>query len=183
MGAHESHYTALGRMLVAFQSMEATLTQGLILLLNNEVGTPNGQLAYATVSELSFASASRLASILPSIFTSERIGSSSPEGAARLSEELDDCANYLTQGLKLANDAEQRRNQLVHSHWLTGPGIVNPHGTLTRMKTKVKARNLSIQFERETIADIDKNTESVEEAQRLIGHALRNYRLVSKHGW
>ena len=170
-------------MLVAFQSLEATLTQGLLLLLNSELSTPSGQLAHATISELAFASASRLASLLPSIFTPDRIGSTSPEGATRLREELDDCASQLTQGLKLANDAEQRRNQLIHSTWFIGSGMVNAPGTLTRMKTKVKARNLSVQFVAETIAGIDENTEKAEEAQHLIGNALQNYLMVSKYNW
>lgn len=183
MSEHEPHYTALGRMLVAFQGMEATITQGLLLLLNSELGTPSGQLAHAAISELSFASASRLASLLPSIFTIERIGTSSPEKVKRLQEELEDCAIRLAEGLKLANDAEQLRNQLIHSFWFVGDGIVNPPGALMRMKTKVKARTLSVQFERESIADIDENTERAREAQRLVGLALQQYRVVSNYKW
>jgi len=183
MVTHEPHYTALGRMLVVFQSMETTLRQGLTLLLHKDLGTPSGQLGNASISELSFASASRLASLVPSIFTFERIGASSSVGEARLRDELIDCANQLVQGLKLANDAEQRRNQLVHSHWFIGPGIVNAPETLTRMKIKVKARNLTVQFEAETIAGVTEVTEKVEEAQRLIFHALLNFRMAAEHNW
>ncbi len=183
MSDHEPHYTALGRMLVIFQSLEATITQGLLLLLNSEIGSPSGQLAHAAVSELSFASASRLASLLPSIYTAERISCSSPENTNRLKEALDDCASQLVDGLKLANEAEQRRNQLVHSFWFIGPGIVNQPGTLMRMKTKAKARSLTVHFERESIADIDENTEKAREAQRLVSLALGQYRVIASHPW
>ena len=183
MDIHEPHYTALGRMLVVFQSMEATLTQGLVLLLNKDLGTPSGHLCYATISELSFASASRIASLVPSTFTFERIGATTSDGEERLRKELTDLSNRLARGLKLANEAEQRRNQLVHSQWFIGPGIVNAPETLTRMKIKVKARNLSMQFEAESIAGIGEVIEKVEEAQRLIHYALLNFRLAAEHNW
>jgi len=183
MSDHEPHYTALGRMLVMFQSLEATITQDLALVLNSEISSPSWLLAQAAVSELSFASASRLASLLPSIYTAERIGCSSPENGNRLEDALADCARQLVDGLKLAHEAEQRRNQLVHSFWFIGTGIVNEPGTLMRVKTKAKARSLTVHFEQESIADIDENTEKAREAQRLIGLALGQYRFIASYQW
>lgn len=183
MSSHESLYAALGRMLVAFQSLEATLTQGITLILNNQLRTPAGQLAYAMVSELSFASASRLASLLPSFFTAERLAPKLPGGLERLNEELAYTSTQLAAGLKLANEVEQRRNQVVHSYWLISPGMVNDAETFTRMKTRVKAKSLSIQFKPETISEIDENTKRAREAQQLIGDALLNYKYIAEYEW
>lgn len=180
---YDEHYLAIGRMLVLFQSLEATLKHGLVLLMNNQSGTSGGQLVYATVSELSFGTATRLASAIPSIFTPERVGHSDSGSLARLEESLADAARDLTQGLKLANEAEQRRNQLVHSHWFISPGFVSPEGTMTRMKTKTRSGSVSTAFESESIADVDANTAKCREAQRLVGQALGDYRQIVQFKW
>ena len=83
----------------------------------------------------------------------------------------------------MANEVEQRRNQVVHSYWLISPGMVNDAETFTRMKTRVKAKSLSIQFKPETISEIDENTKRAREAQQLIGDALLNYKYIAEYEW
>ncbi len=180
---YDAHYQAIGRMLVLFQSMEATLKDGLVLLINNQMGTPGGQLAYATISELSFGTATRLASALPAAFTAERIGAKDSESLKRLKEALTEAEMRLREGIKLAGEAEQRRNQLVHSRWFISPEYVSAPGKMTRMKTKTKAGAMTITFESESIADVDAVTEKARQAQTLIGGALREYQQIGLYQW
>lgn len=180
---YANHYMAIGRMLVAFQSLEATLKDNLCMLLNNKLGTPGGHLAYATMAELSFGTASRLASAVPDAFSAERIDAKDEAGKARLRASLVDVEGRLREGLKIANQVEQRRNQLVHSRWFISPGYVPEPGKMARMKTKTKAGSITHVFESESQADLDANTEKAKEAQALIGSALREYLFIGQHSW
>lgn len=170
-------------MIVAFQSLEATLKSELTLLMNNQVGTPSGALVYATVAELSFGTSVRIANALPGIFTLERIAAKDEKSRARLSQSLRETADQLKTGLKLATEVEERRNQIVHSHWFIGPGYVAPEGTMSRMKTKTRKGNVSIDFEHESLADITHISDQASEAQRLVGMALRDYRNILMFDW
>ncbi len=180
---HDPHYLAIGRMLVLFQSLEATLKDGLVLLINNQMGTPGGQLAYATVAELSFGSATRIASALPGIFSAERLGAKDDESAKRLKDALTTAEVQLKEGIKLACEAERRRNQLVHSRWLVNPEYVTPPDTMNRMKTKTKAGSMNIAFESESSAEIDATTEKARHAQSFIGNALEEYKKIARSQW
>lgn len=180
---YDQHYQAIGRMLVFFQSLEATLKNGLVLLINNQLGTPSGQLAYATITELSFGTATRLAGGLPTMYTVERIGSSSEESAKRLKEELEHASVQLKKGIMLASEAEQRRNQLVHSHWFISSGFVPEVGKMTRMKAKTKSGSVKIDFVAESLSDLDANTEKAKQAQELIGNALHHYLQIIQYSW
>jgi uncharacterized glyoxalase superfamily protein PhnB len=140
-------------------------------------------LAYATISELSFGAMTRLASTLPATFTVERIGSKNEESSNRLQEELAEAHGRLKEGIKLAGEAEQRRNQLVHSHWFISPGYVSSPGTMTRMKTKTKSGSTTIAYESESINDVDANTERAGKAQVLLSSALHDYHQIAQFSW
>lgn len=180
---YDQHCLAIGRMIVAFQSLEATLKSELTLLMNREVGTPGGQLTYAMVGELSFGTATRLAGALPSIFTLQRIAPKRAESESRLLELFAETAEQLKKGLRLAGEVEERRNQVVHSHWFISSGYVPPDGAMTRMKTKTKRGALAIAFEHETVQDLNDVAEKAFEAQRLIGSALQDYRQIAQAEW
>ncbi len=186
MQADESlapHFEALGRMLVAFQYLEGTVTDGLLSILSHEASSVGQQLSYAVVSELSFASASRLASLLPAFITVKSFQTSSDTKKQLLIEELTHCAQTLEAGLKLAGEVEQRRNQLVHSHWFIGHGFVNQPGKMARMKVRVKARSINMQFEQESVADLAATTNKAEQAMALIGESMRLYINILNHSW
>lgn len=140
-------------------------------------------LSFAVVSELSFASASRLASLLPTVITAKSFQTSSDTMKALLVEELEHCARKLETGLKLAGEVEQRRNQLVHSHWFIGQGFINQPGKVARMKVKVRARKLQTQFEHEGLDDLVATTQKAEEAMNLIGQAMGLYVNILEHNW
>jgi hypothetical protein len=170
-------------MIVAFQSLEATLKKELTLLMNNQLGTPGGQLTYAMVAQLSFGMTVRLAATLPGIFTVQRVAPTTPQSEARLVELFTETSNLLKKGLKMAGEVEERRNQVVHSHWFISSGYVAPEGTMTRMKTKTKKGGVETAFEHETLADLTSIEENAEEAQRILGSALRDYRLITQAQW
>lgn len=86
-------------------------------------------------------------------------------------------------GLKLAGEVEERRNQVVHSHWFINSGYLPSVDAMTRMKTKTKRGALAIAFEHETVKDFNDVTEKAFEAQGLIGSALRDYRQITQAEW
>ncbi|WOP14631.1 hypothetical protein [Ottowia sp. SB7-C50] len=180
---HDAHCLAIGRMIVAFQSLEATLKSELTLLMNNQLETPGGQLTYAMVAELPFRVTVRLAAALPGVFTLQKIVPVKPESEVCLNQLFAETADLLEKGLKMAGEVEERRNQVVHSHWFLGSGYVAPEGTMTRMKTKTKKGAVATTFDHETLADLNSIAESAEEAQRLIGMALRDYRQIAQAQW
>lgn len=181
--AYVEHYQAIGEMIVAFQSLEATLKAELTLLMNNELGTVSGQIVYALVAEASFGATTRIAGALPSIFTPERLGVTREKSAARLSQCLIETSEQLKKGLKLAIEVEEARNRLVHSHWFECGGYVAPEGMMSRMKTKTRKGGVSIAFEHESIETIAAVTAQARTAQELVGAALRDYKQIVAHDW
>ena len=155
--ASENHFAALGRLIVAFQSLEGTLVHGLVLLATSQVGTPGGHLVYAAMSELSFGSVLRLAAAVPGMFTEQRLLGLSEHENDKVLALLDQCSKKLLEGVKIATALEQRRNQLIHSKWFISPEILNKPGTMTRMKAKTKSGTSTVSFDTESIEDIDLN--------------------------
>src|SRR3990167_50638 len=180
---YREHYQAIGPMIVAFQGLEATLKAELTLLMNNELGTVAGQLVYAMVAEASFGTAVRIASAIPGIFTPARIGVTKEESVIRLSQCLLETSEQLKKGLKVATEVEERRNQLVHSHWFESAGYVAPDGVMSRMKTKTRKGGVSIAFEHESIEAIAAVTAQARSAQELVGAALRDYKQIVAYEW
>ena len=181
--AYREHYQAIGQMIVEFQSLEATLKTGLTLLMNNELGTVAGQLVYAMVAEVSFGTAVRIASAIPGIFTPARLGVTKEESFARLSQCLLETSEQLKKGLKVATEVEERRNQLIHSHWLESSGYVAPEGMMSRIKTKTRKGGVSTAFEHESLGAIAAVSAQAQSAQKLVGSALRDFRQIVAHEW
>lgn len=166
-----------------FQSLEATLKGELTLLMNNELDTVRGALTYATVAELSFGTAIRIASAIPTTFTPARLKPKNTQAAARILDACEEAAEQLKKGLKLATEAEGRRNQIVHSHWFISSGYVAPEGKMTRMKAKTRKGSFSIEFTNESLADLESVADNAGKAQEFIGAALRDYRSILQLDW
>jgi hypothetical protein len=180
---YDQHCLAIGRMIVAFQSLEATLKNELASLMNSDLGTPGGALSYAVISELSFGTAIRVASAVPAIFTLKRLGEKSLKASEQISRALVETAEQLQKGLKLATEIEARRNQIVHSHWFAGSGYVAPEGKMTRTKAKTRKGSFEIDFKHESINDLESLVEKAGDAQNHIGSALRDYKHIWNFDW
>lgn len=181
--SYDQHCLAIGRMIVGFQSLEATLKSELTLLMNSESGSVGGSLVYATVAELSFGTTIRVASSLPSIYTQARLGLKNPRAVAQFLRACEETGEELKKGLKLATEVEARRNQIVHSHWFISPGYVAPEGKMTRMKAKTRKGGIGIDFKHESLEDLESVVEMAREAQTLIGSSIRNYSQISQFDW
>ena len=181
VNASENHFAALGRLIVAFQSLEGTLVHGLVLLATSQVGTPGGHLVYAAMSELSFGSVLRLAAAVPGMFTEQRLLGLSEHENDKVLALLDQCSKKLLEGVKIATALEQRRNQLIHSKWFISPEILNKPGTMTRMKAKTKNGTSTVSFDTESIEDIDIGTSNAKRAQLLISGSLSEYKVIAQN--
>lgn len=181
--SHDQHCLAIGRMIVSFQSLEATMKGELALLMNNELGTVGGALTYAAVTELSFGTTVRIIGALSTVFTPERLGPKSALAAAQIAQACEEASEKLKKGLKLATEVEERRNQIVHSHWFISDSFSAPEGKMTRMKAKTKKGTVSIDFVNESLADIEGITVKAGAAHELIGTAMREYQFILKLDW
>ena len=179
--ASEEHFTALGRLIVSFQSLEGTLVHGLVLLATSQVGTPGGHLVYAVMNELSFGTVLRLAGAVPSMFTEQRILDLSENEKSQVLVLLEQCSKKLLEGVKIATALEQRRNQLIHSKWFISPEVLNKPGTMTRMKAKTRNGTSTVSFDTESIEDIEAGTRTAKAAQLLISDALAQYQSISQN--
>jgi len=179
----ERVYAALGRMVTAFQSLEGTLSQHLVLLLNSKTGSAAGQLAQAAVATMPFKVLCQLAALLPTLYSVDRLGATSAASRKCLAVTLAVCEAQLKEGLKLASEVEARRNQLIHSLWYIDERIVNPPGVLTRVKTTTTKGRLKVTAAHESVVAIEETRQQARKAQELIGMALQGYKINADFDW
>jgi len=126
ISVRDEYLAAMGEVTVNFQSLEATtrmFAAGLI--------SPDQKLGLIVTSQQSFQ---RLCQLLEALF---RYRSTSEE---RLRQ--------LTELLKRASTAEERRNSIVHSSWLTSEPNSEGRETVARVKISTKQKHgLKVDFE------------------------------------
>lgn len=177
----QGHYAAIGRMLVTFQSLEATVTYGLmgLLELGLEEESATQRLARATINELSFGSRLRLMNLLPSLYPQSLVAPSGHPHQNVKAMEHKEASDLVAKGVQLATDVEQRRNRLVHSHWLHGPNLITPPGTMLRMKIRAKKGKLEVEMMAETVEAIEAVTLGAERAQQLLAEAASYFQFLA----
>ena len=177
----EQHYVALGKMLVAFQSLEATVTCGLLKLLQPGTLVPDSALAAAVVGELSFANRLKLLLIYPSL-PGPKLAPSEDKLAEVRQQVYAEAVDLLKQGGRIAAEAEEKRNQLVHSWWLSGCSIAgSPDGTVFRVKSRIKKNKVHVSNQFITAKDIEAVVEEMNTAESQLQKAVQhlNYLTVS----
>ena len=135
----DDHYIALGKLVVAFQSLEEAITFGLGRLMrpNRKEYTEAFGFTSTVLDELS--SGSRL-KLLSNYVETHPATYFVPPGSLHEQAKLatfEAMLEALRPGIRMAEQAEKRRNELIHSYWIADP-FAGPPGTVFRMKTRAK---------------------------------------------
>lgn len=169
----DDHYIALGKLVVAFQSLEQTITIGLSRLMrpNREEYTEAFGFTSTVLDELS--SGSRL-KLLSNYVETHPDTYFVPPGSlhekAKLTT-LETILEALRPGIRMAEQAEKRRNELIHSHWITAP-FCGPPGTIFRTKTRARFNKLHDTSAFVAAEEIYFIVEEMNKAQKIISNEV-----------
>lgn len=165
----DEHYIALGKMLVAFQSLEHAITSGLSKLIHPESLCKGYGFSFYLINELSFASRLRCLETFLDLYPAEHFIPRGVRYERVKKEEYTELLEELVKAIGLAKKAEERRNQLVHSYWLPDIG---GEGTVCRMKIKAKPKKKAIQLENVSVAAITAVEKDLSRATAVISKSL-----------
>jgi len=170
----EQHYAALGKVIVAFQSLESTITHGLLTLLQPEKLIPDSALAFAIVNEHSFSNRLKLLLLFPSLTDALKLFPGD-DGLTKVHlESYRELVSQLNEGGVLAAEAESKRNQLIHSTWIHGSSVGGPEGTVLRTKSRVRKNKIQLSHEYIAAKEIEAIAETILTAQNKLHHAIRD---------
>ena len=167
----QAHYESLGQMLVAFQHLESVVTHAIILIVEPDFHKKKYFFLPRILEEISFSARLKiLSNILATTDVDYFVSSGSKYETSRREEHLDIIAE-MNRGISLAEQAEIRRNQLVHSQWLGRGGVLyGPKDTILRIKTRTKAGKSIVNEEYVTAGDIVSIVETMESAEKVISY-------------
>ena len=169
----ERHYAALGKVIVAFQSLESTITYGLLTLLQPEKLVFDSRLAIAMVNEHSFSNRLKLLLLFPSLTEESKLFPGN-EGLTKVHlESYAEAISLLNEGGILAGEAESKRNQLIHSTWIHGSSVGGPEGTVLRMKSRVRKNKIHSSHEYLAAKEIEEVADVMFAAQNKLHQAIQ----------
>ena len=170
----EQHYAALGKVIVAFQSLESTITFGLLTLLQPEKLLFDSKLAIAIVNEHSFSNRLKLLLLFPSLTEVLKLFPGD-DGLTKVHlDSYEEAVSLLNEGGVLAAEAESKRNQLIHSTWIHGSSVGGPEGTVLRMKSRVRKNKIHSSHEYIAAKEIETVADVMLAAQSKLHHAIQN---------
>lgn len=179
VGMHftDDHYIAIGKLVIAFQSLEGTITYGLAFLMRPKLNEFTEALGFThrVLNELSFAN--RL-TLLSNYIETHPVTHFVPPGIKYEKTMTDDIPGILEKlrtGIKMAGEAEAKRNQFIHSHWITHPAG-GPTGTVLRVKTRAKHNKTQGSAEYVTAGAINAIVEEMDRARELISTSSQELR-------
>lgn len=170
----EQHYAALGKVIVAFQSLESTITYGLLTLLQPEKLMFDSKMAIAIVNEHSFSNRLKLLLLFPSLTNPLELFPGDDCLTKVHLESYSEAVGLLNEGGVLAIEAESKRNQLIHSTWIHGSSIGGPEGTVLRMKSRVRKNRIHSFSEYIAAKEIEAAADDTLTAQKKLHQAIQN---------
>ena len=178
------HIHAIGNVVVTFQSLETVLRQGLNVLFRPSWPqifheNPIEKLASVALAQASFGGLCQIAGAVPSIFTPETIRHD-PKKGRLLASMLSEGKIALEVGLKWAHQVEQRRNQLVHSHWFATDLLQVEDGSILRAKVQ---RSGDIRSHTEDVESLRGAAKDAENAIEMVLRGLDFYKNALLFGW
>lgn len=174
----EQHYAALGKVIVAFQSLESTITYGLLTLLQPEKLVFDSKLAIAIVNEHSFSNRLKLLLLFPSLTNPLELFPGDDSLTKVYLESYAEAIDLLNEGGILAIAAESKRNQLIHSTWIHGSSVGGPEGTILRMKSRVRKNKIHSSSEYISAKEIEAIADDMLTAVDKMHHAIQNLHFI-----
>lgn len=170
----EQHYAALGKVIVAFQSLESTITYGLLTLLQPEKLMFDSKLAIAIVNEHSFSNRLKLLLLFPSLINPLELFPGDDSLTKVHLESYSKAVTLLNEGGILATKAESKRNQLIHSTWIHGSSVGGPEGTVLRTKLRIRKNRIHSSSEYIAVKEIETTADDMLASQNKLHHAIQN---------
>lgn len=164
----DEHYIAFGKLVVSFQYLEEVITYAIALIAEPDI-TKN-RILDLVVNELSFSNRLKLLSNLVETTPVDYFVPLGCEHERGKREEYSEFVENLRTGIRLAREAEERRNQLIHSYWFTEP-MCGPPGVVLRSKTRARPDKTIRQLEHITAEVILSVVSTLEQARDLIYRA------------
>ena len=161
------HYAEIGQMVVSFQSLEATMKYFLLLLVSDQVAD-NSLLARAVLNELSFAALLRATESASKIFGPNWFASRRIKVRTLVEEDHVAALKNIADGVKMARSVEERRNQLIHSEWLSQASPPTDPGTILRAKASKRGDPGELKVSAETIESILNVSTTAKESEKLL---------------
>jgi hypothetical protein len=162
------HYEALGQLVVKFQQVDWVLTSQLVCLMWPLASDAERMFTFRVLNEMPYGK--RLLMLGHFIETHDESHFVNPTSPLReiYAKSYAEEVKKMRQGLNLARDLEQERNQFIHSHYISiGPPIKT--GSVTRIKTSVKsAKKINYAYVAVTAQDIQGVVAKGEEARDLL---------------
>lgn len=169
----DEHYIALGKMVIAFQDLEEAITYGIAFLMHPEDQRQALGFTHTVLNELPFTSRLKL---LSNYIETHPIEHFIPSGTQHEKVKLEDFKEILGSarlGISMAFCAEEKRNQFIHSRWLTAP-LAGPAGHVLRIKIRAKHKKTQASAEYVTASAIYEVVEEMDKATSLIFRATRD---------
>lgn len=170
VGLHfnDGHYIAIGKLVVAFQMIESIISFNLAKLANPDIFSSEWAFYNLLINELSFSNRLKLLSNFIETHDNDFfVHPGSKFYDVRLGEYLD-AKNNLTTLFSKCSELEQKRNQIIHSNWITSPAA-GPDGTVIRMKITSQKKKTSGCFEFTTAEDINNIVSEMENLITVLG--------------
>ena len=150
--------------------------------MRGPTSNPGAALCQAALNEMPFRALLKLAQLVPETLSPIRL-----YGEASAKEEWivrhRDATGILVPGLTAASEIEQRRNQLVHSQWLTDTGPPGVSGGVFRLKFRSRKAVFSGLQSRETEAALLSDVQACRQADGQINCAMREFHGLSQEYW
>lgn len=162
----KDHYAALGRVIVEFQSLEQVVTFALARFMHTNESTPPN-FSFLILNELSFANRLKLLNIYINIHPFKHFVHPSDSAINIKRQDYEEEIVKFKEGIRIASDAETKRNQLIHSSWLANP-IAGPKESVLRVKVRANSKKVSLAMEYMLVDDINDVAGKMEKAWKLI---------------
>lgn len=174
----DDHYIALGKLVIAFQNLEQVITHGLAFLMQpNDFEEALG-FTSRVLNELSFAGRLKLLSNYVETNPQAHFIPHGTQYESVKAEEFPMVLETLRGAISKAANLEERRNQLIHSYWLTP--ISGPSGTVWRIKSRARHSKTHGSSEFLTAKAILDVVEEMNSARNAIFEATRHLQIFLK---
>jgi hypothetical protein len=176
---NDEHYAAIGKVIVAFQSLEEIITFSLARLMRPDEVLYMDTLTSIVLNELSFTNKTKILGGYSSTVLAKQLADAADKKDSMWVKDYEEALKNLAEGLELTRAVESGRNQLVHSQWAAWP-LAGPKGTVHRSKLRTTPKKLNMAAEFVSPAQIEVTCERAKQASNLIQKSVTELHYLSR---
>lgn len=176
------HYAALGKMLVAFQGLDSSVTMCLTNFLQPEKDPWESLFNLLVVETLPFRKKLDLIRAFPETVDLEEAFPTKHERSPHYREEFLAYKERIAEGCRLAHKAEERRNELVHAIWVDQAGFGNTPESVLMLRRRVAKGKIKTTSRMITPEQIQEATQIANEAATILSRVCQEVVFLLKMG-